>query len=151
MAEALPFARRLINSGRLSQPCALGGLRLQSEDDPHANGAMAPGAACLDAPIRCADGRRGWLLDHLGGDFVLMSFGPAPQRQDVRHLVIADTPADGAETLADDTGMIAQRYGADNGGAYLIRPDQHVAARFSTATPEKIAAALERAQGATVA
>src|SRR5262249_7304075 len=43
LAETYPFARRLVNSGRLSVPCSLAGLALQSTDDPAMTGAMAPG------------------------------------------------------------------------------------------------------------
>ncbi|MEO8667807.1 MAG: hypothetical protein ABI399_04770, partial [Bauldia sp.] len=38
-----------------------------------------------------------------------------------------------------------RRYGAGN--AYLIRPDQHVAARFTRPDAASIAAALDRAVG----
>jgi 3-(3-hydroxy-phenyl)propionate hydroxylase len=148
LAEDFPFARRLVNSGRLSLPCALAGFALQSGDDPGMRGPMAPGTACLDAPIRDAAGKPGWLLDRLGGDFVVMSFGGAvTARQDVRQLVIGAQPALGTETVADPEGLVAERYGARDGAAYLIRPDQHVAARFVQPTPDKVSAALSRARG----
>ncbi|PWT92893.1 MAG: FAD-dependent oxidoreductase [Proteobacteria bacterium] len=147
LAETYPFARRLVNSGRLSVPCSLAGFALQSLDDPGMTGPMTPGTACLDAPVRDATGHPGWLLDHLGGEFVVMSFGmPASVRQDVRSIVIASEPVAGVETLCDETGLIAQRYGGHNGAAYLIRPDQHVAARFAHPTADKIAIALARAR-----
>ena len=111
-------------------------------------GAMVPGAACSDAPVRDGTGRPAWLLDHLGGDFVVMSFGtPAPVRQDVRRLVIASEPIAGIETLCDEAGLVSERYGGHAGAAYVIRPDQHVAARFAEPTAEKIASALARAKG----
>jgi len=148
LAESLPFARRLVNSGRLSLPCSLAGFALQSDDDREMRGPMVPGAPCLDAPVRDAQGRTGWLLDHLGGDFILLSFGaPQSPRQDLRHLAIAPQPIAGIETLADEEGLVAERYGECDGAAYLIRPDQHVAARFAQPTPEKIAQALARARG----
>jgi 3-(3-hydroxy-phenyl)propionate hydroxylase len=147
LAATMPFARRLVNSGRLSTPCSLAGFALQSADDPAMNGAMVPGTACLDAPVRDAAGRDGWLLDRLGGDFVLMSFGQAMARQDLRQIVIAERPVSGVETLSDPLGLVAQRYGGRDGAAYLIRPDQHVAARFAAPTAEKVAAALARARG----
>ena len=84
---------------------------------------MVPGSACSDAPVRDVSGQPGWLLDHLGGDFVVMSFGrPAPVRQDLRPLVIASEPVAGVETLCDENGLVAQRYGGRDGAAYLIRP-----------------------------
>jgi 3-(3-hydroxy-phenyl)propionate hydroxylase len=44
--------------------------------------------------------------------------------------------------------LAAARYGT--GMVYLVRPDQHIAARFRDATPAKIAAALARATGRAV-
>jgi len=145
LAADLPFARRLVNSGRLSMPCSLAGFPLQSEDDPAMSGPMVPGAPCADAPVVGADGP-GWLLDRLGGGFTLLSFDiPAPGPADLRRLVVAiDGPA-GQEMLADPEGLAARRYDARPGTAYLIRPDQHVAARFRTPTGEGVAAALDRA------
>ena len=76
-----------------------------------------------------------------------MSFGrPAPVRQDLRPLVISSEPVAGVETLCDENGLVAQRYGGRDGAAYLIRPDQHVAARFAEPTADKIASALARAE-----
>ena len=147
LAESYPFARRLVNSGRLSVPASLAGFTLQSPDDPAMSGAMVPGRACSDAPVRDVSGQPGWLLDHLGGDFVVMSFGrPAPVRQHLRPLVISSEPVAGVETLCDENGLVAQRYGGRDGAAYLIRPDQHVAARFAEPTADKITGALARAR-----
>jgi 3-(3-hydroxy-phenyl)propionate hydroxylase len=151
LAETYPFARRLVNSGRLSVPCSLAGLALQSPDDPMMTGHMVPGAACLDAPVRDASGHPGWLLDHLGNDFVVMSFGtPAPARGGIRQIVIASEPVAGVETLCDESGLVAQRYGGHDGAAYLIRPDQHVAARFAQPTADRMTAALARAKSETI-
>lgn len=41
-------------------------------------------------------------------------------------------------------GVAAERYGARDGAAYLIRPDQHVAARFAAPAPEALGEALAR-------
>ena len=43
LAADLPFARRLVNSGRLSVPCSLAGMRLQTPDDGAIEGPMVPG------------------------------------------------------------------------------------------------------------
>jgi 3-(3-hydroxy-phenyl)propionate hydroxylase len=45
---------------------------------------------------------------------------------------------------------MAERYAGRDGAAYVIRPDQHVAARFAEPTAEKIASALARAKGEAV-
>ena len=41
--------------------------------------------------------------------------------------------------------MVAARYGGAPGVVYLIRPDQHVAARFCNPSVEDLARALDRA------
>ena len=46
LAREFPFARSLVNAGRLSKPCSLEGFRLQSEDSGALGGAMVPGTPC---------------------------------------------------------------------------------------------------------
>ncbi len=133
LAATHPFARRMVNSGRLSTPCSLAGMSLQT---PAADGPVSPGIACPDAPIS-ADGRPGFLLNHLGGSFKLLVIGeadPPPCGLDVVRV--------GPGGLTDSEGLVAARLGA---GIYLIRPDQHIAAAFTTPTPADLTAALARA------
>ncbi len=154
MAAAEPFARRLVNSGRLSQPCSLAGLSLQADDDAEFVGGLAPGSPCLDAPIIDARGDNGWLLKWLGHEFIVLSFGgPADVPEGVRRVVVGaahvPSPSD-PDYVGDVEGLVAARYGGMRDAAYLIRPDGHVAARFVKPTREKIAAALARALGKEV-
>src|SRR3546814_6400077 len=72
LAAEHAFARRLVNSGRLSTPCPLTGLSLQTPGNM--DDGVAPGAACLDAPLT-EGGRPLFLLDRLGGDFALLAIG----------------------------------------------------------------------------
>ena len=44
---------------------------------------------------------------------------------------------------------VARRYDARSDSCYLIRPDQHVAARWRRFDPAKVGAALARARGLT--
>ena len=53
----------------------------------------------------------------------------------------------GREGFSDSSGVVAARYDAKPGGAYLLRPDGYVAARFRHPTREAIEAALKRASG----
>src|SRR6185295_5514505 len=77
LAKQHPFARKLVNSGRLSVPAVLFDSPLNTPDRDldfaSGPGAMVPGAPAADAPIEGPDGD--WLLDSLGGDFVLLDFG----------------------------------------------------------------------------
>ena len=133
LAKTMPFARLMINSGRLSQPCVLTGFELQSENP---DAPLAVGSPCLDAPI-LLNGKAAYLLEQLGGDFVLLARGGAvPQvPQGVRILNIERANA-----------LVSARYGA--GWTYLIRPDQHIAAAWKNPSTADIATAYNRATGA---
>lgn len=143
LAAGHGFARRMVNSGRLSLPCSLAGMSLQT-DAPDGEGAV-PGHVCPDAPVTDADGRASYLLDHLGGGFLLLAIGDVAIPDHAALPVVRV----GARGFADSEGLVAARLGRDV--AYLIRPDQHIAARFAAPTAEAIAAALMRATGGTAA
>jgi 3-(3-hydroxy-phenyl)propionate hydroxylase len=155
LAADLPFARRLVNSGRLSVPCSLAGMRLQTPDDGAVEGRMVPGAPCADAPVVRADGHPGWLLEHLGGAFTVLHFGsdaagPVELRKlgnlrpELRlvHVNGQATVAAPGAVLGDPEGLARARYGGAPGVTYLIRPDQHVTARFARYDPERVRRAL---------
>ena len=143
LSSDLPFARALLNAGRLSRPCSLAGHPLQGE------GALV-GLACPDAPVTVG-GAPAWLLAQFGTGFTVMTFADpeeAPDPSDLaalrpacRLLVIASRGAG----VVDAEGLVAQRYGAVAGTTFLIRPDTHVAARFDTFDPAALAIAQARA------
>ena len=158
-----PFARALVNSGRLSVPAHLGDSMLNTADSDTFSGLMAPGAPLADAPVE-AEGQASWLLRHIGGGFVLMLFVDTPAQLDaatlatlaalaaapipVRTVLVAGAaglaPAD-TPLLVDSRGLAAQRCDARHGTAYLLRPDQHVAARWRALRADAVRAALARA------
>jgi 3-(3-hydroxy-phenyl)propionate hydroxylase len=161
LASAHPFARRLVNSGRLSLPATLHASPLNTSDIEFFTVAMKPGAACIDAPL-IVDGTHGWLLDHLGSDFTLLCFaddeGRVAEMIDILQpsiplrvvIVMRDAAAlsagsDRATIVHDCERKIAARYDASPGAAYLIRPDQHVCARWRHWTGEDVHRALARA------
>ena len=57
----------------------------------------------------------------------------------------AGTVAGGIRTLEDPRGIAAQRYDAKSGTVYLLRPDQHVAARWRALDAAQVKAAVARA------
>jgi 3-(3-hydroxy-phenyl)propionate hydroxylase len=103
---------------------------------------MSPGTNCADAPVR-VHGRDGWLLPELGEGFVLLSFGPAPVVAVACAGVRASVLSVGSD-LVDEAGVLAQRYDARPGTIYLIRPDQHIAARWRAFDAARIEAAIRR-------
>jgi 3-(3-hydroxy-phenyl)propionate hydroxylase len=124
LAAEAPFARPMVNSGRLSRPCV---YPLAAADDPALPEAARPGAVAPDAPLDA-----GWLVDALGGRPVLLALGQA-------------APAvEGVEVLAPGvTEALRRRYlGSAPAALYLIRPDQVVAARWRTASGGEVATAL---------
>ena len=127
LAKTEPFARPLVNSGRLSMPTPYVDSALLTADEDEFAGGVAPGCPAVDAPLR-----EGWLLEKLGRGFVLLSFGE-----------VAST----LPTVVAEGGLLAQRYDAQPGTCYLIRPDQYVAARWRSFDAAKVAAALQRSLG----
>ena len=147
LAKHHPFARRLVNSGRLSVPATLHASPLNTPDRDAFAGALVPGAPAVDAPLAARDGG-GWLLRRLAGHgFAALVFGDVAAADAAEAAV--RTGAEGLAAvhtvrLAAD-GLAAQRYDAQPGTVYLLRPDQHVCARWRTASPADVAAALRTA------
>ena len=164
LAREHPFARMLVNSGRLSVPAHLGSSALNTPDRAVFESRLTPGSPMDDAPVR-HQGQASWLLQHVGGHFTLMLFTPAAAldatAQDVvrslaegaiavRTLLVVSReptgdPPPGCQVLVDQRQLVARRYGARPGTVYLLRPDQHVAARWHHLSLAELRAALARA------
>jgi len=146
LSREFAFARRLVNSGRLSVPAVLDGSSLNTPDDARDafDAALRPGAAAADAPLR-RGAERSWLLRECGRDFTLLVFGRAPAW--AQALPQTTTLAIDGSDVIDVDGHAAMRYGAQPGTAYLLRPDQHVCARWRTPNEAGVRAAIARACG----
>jgi 3-(3-hydroxy-phenyl)propionate hydroxylase len=141
LARTEPFARPLVNSGRLSTPTPYLNSSLNTPDSAAFAGRMRPGTNCADAPIE-RSGRKAWLLEQLGRGFVLLSFGPASAVSVGK--VSAEVLEVGKDIL-DTQGVLTERYDGQPGTVYLIRPDQHVAARWRRFDAAQVRSALCRA------
>ena len=157
------FARRLVNSGRLSLPSAYHASPLNTADADSFSGFMRPGAPASDAPVTLEGGRQSWFLDQLKEQFCMLYF--ADQYTDLTeqiqtlqmhvtsfaHLTILQvlpkgaTIPRGAKAVIDSEGLLAARYDAQAGTGYLLRPDQHVSARWKHVDLRQLEAALLRA------
>ncbi len=156
-----PFARRLVNSGRLSVPATLRASPLNTPDVDAFDGAMCPGAACVDAPVRTHAGE-GWFLGQLATRFTLLVFGAddtmlsaieAARRAWPIAPALLVVGAPGSVVAADETlafvddvaGLLARRFDSRPGTVVLIRPDQHVCGRWRAFDATRVRAALARA------
>jgi 3-(3-hydroxy-phenyl)propionate hydroxylase len=159
LAQKHAFARKLVNSGRLSVPSFYSSSSLNTPDTDVFAGDMEPGAPMDDAPI-VADGQQGWLIDQVGNRFQLLVYADDPATVD-RTLLAAlqDAPIPveplvvspkggalpGVRVLQDVKGLVAARYDARDGSAFLLRPDQHVCARWRGVDAARVRSAVARA------
>jgi 3-(3-hydroxy-phenyl)propionate hydroxylase len=142
LATAHPFAQKLINSGRLSRPCSLAGMSLQT----HGDAAIKPGDVMIDAPIKGPDGDT-WLITQAQGEFTLLAFGDVdlPDIDGIKRIGInADKEY---PCFEDPQGHATRRYGNDV--IYLLRPDGHICAVFDIPDSAAITAAYAKAKGAS--
>lgn len=165
LAKDHAFARALVNSGRLSMPAFLTGSCLNTPDIDSFAGCMVPGAPMADAPVS-VNGRDGWLLPQVGNRFFALYYVADPAMLDaaasealttlssggipVQPLVVSPQPGTGnggIPAIQDSRGVFALRYDAKPGTLYLVRPDQHVAARWRRLDPARVRAAVARATG----
>jgi 3-(3-hydroxy-phenyl)propionate hydroxylase len=165
LAQTCPFARTLVNSGRLSLPHTYAATPLSSADRDTFNTRLRPGSPALDAPLKDSAGSA-WLVDQLGGDFVAIYYpgmaapdgGLTARLQALERLPRPVTPLvvcapgraeqwrpTGLRVLEDAQGLYAARYDATPDCVYLMRPDQHVAARWRHLELRAVRDALARA------
>ena len=139
LAQEYEFARPLVNSGRLSVPCTYDGSTLNGPDSEDLPLLTRPGSSVPDAPIG-----GGWLLDQLGNQFQLLAIGCKATDGlsaggiDIKtlHLDPAKSPELAARFLGDAKSAV-----------YLLRPDQHVAARWTAYNENSVLSALATATG----
>jgi 3-(3-hydroxy-phenyl)propionate hydroxylase len=167
LAKDYPFARRIVNSGRLSVPAVLSASPLNTPDrtaDAFSCN-MVPGAVSADAPVKVA-GNDAWFLGQISsGEFTGLYFcglhddvaATAAQLAALARLPIPVRPliviprgssacaVSNAVVVEDVEGIVTHRFDARPGTFYLLRPDQHVCARWRELNLESISAAVGRA------
>jgi 3-(3-hydroxy-phenyl)propionate hydroxylase len=146
LAKETEFGKRMVNGGRLSVPSVYE-TSLSTADGEAWRSGPGPGASMVDAPMAGQDRETQYLTDAFrkaGRRFTLLTFANG---------AAIDPPGDigvihvGGEGFSDSSGLVAARYDAKPGTAYLLRPDGYVAARFRKPTRDTIEAALKRASG----
>ncbi len=147
LAAETEFAKRMVNSGRLSVP-SIYDTPLSSADTEAWMRGPCPGTHMMDAPLMHANGKGVYLSEAFksaDGRFVLLESANGASIDmpgGISHLRIG-----GDAPLRDHAGMFAKRYDASPGSAYLLRPDGYVAARFRHPTLSAVKAAMARASG----
>ena len=144
LASTHAFARPFVNSGRLSVPCTYDDSRLNTDDALEGGAARTrPGSPCPDAPLG-----DGYLLNALGAAtnarFQIVAIDAPVPDAFAAHGVECDV----VQLSAKDNETLRERYLGDASSAvYLIRPDQHVAARWNAWDAAGASAAIGRAIG----
>ena len=143
LAPKAEFARRMVNSGRLSVATVYDSPLSTPDETPFAGSARL-GAPLPDAPLlRAAGAQETHLLENLGSGFDLIwvqdADGSRPQLPDEIALTVI------GEDFFDKSGAFTQRLDATPGATYLVRPDQHLCARWRRFDAETVARAHRRA------
>lgn len=140
LAARAAFARRLVNSGRLSTPTTYDS-ELSTPDEDVWAGTARLGAPVPDLPLMLPDGRQTHLTALAAGRFTLITMGET------------GTAVPGCDRLTigpdlrDGDGLFAQRFDTTPGAGFLLRPDGHLAARWRSPDPVKVEHAIRRAKG----
>jgi 3-(3-hydroxy-phenyl)propionate hydroxylase len=151
----------LINP-RQSQPYIYSDSPLTSFPNRDAEFGAGPGAGAPLINHRIGTDR--FLLDELGPGFTGLYFAEAsddcaPLDELASELAVGGEafkllmlmrdprPVTGLTVLGDPDGRLAERYGAQDGSFYLVRPDRHVCARWRTLTLDEVRLAFASALG----
>jgi len=140
LARHASFAKRMVNSGRLSMPSTYE-TPLSTPDRDTWSSSLRLGAPLPDAPMRAQDGRPVWLLEALGGEETILHVPNGGSRPEGSRVLVI------GEDLVDEHGHFAERFDATPGSTYLVRPDQHLAARWRQAAPDLVERASLRLRG----
>lgn len=152
LAKTQEFARPMVNSGRLSVASTYLDSPLSTPDSEVFNSAICPGFPCVDVPLT-SEGKPQWILDLIGGEFcgilyadpaLTAALSPALQMLPEQLKVLQISPAGSEANLVDQQGIFASAFDAKPGTFYLVRPDQHVAARWRSFDADAVITALDR-------
>ena len=142
LAPAAPFARQMINAGRLSTPATYE-TPLSTPDVDLWQGSARLGAPIPDVPLKDAKGDSTWLREVLACDGTLICVDDDSSAPHIDGLAVVTL----GRTLLPDGDFFRQRFDPSPGAAYLVRPDQHLAARWRTPDEASVAKAVARFVG----
>ncbi len=141
LSSEFEFARRFVNSGRLSVASILDESALNTEDMDDFDSKLVPGSPGIDAPVT-VNGEKSWFMKSIGTGFTAVYFAKdgenAPPGADelkedaipVKTIVVSQASQENNGALYDHKGLLQQRLDGQPGTYYLFRPDQHLVARW---------------------
>jgi len=148
LSKDFPFARALVNGGRMSVAYAYDGM---SGCGP------GGGAAAINPRVKLPNGKLGHLFDlaRAGTQFIGLYFGgkgasawPAVAKLNDGALPLQSYRVGSAKgDVGDIDGWLARKFDAKPGTYILLRPDQHVAAVVPKAGASQVAKMLRKALG----
>ena len=142
LSEHFELTRPMVNSGRLSVPATYDRSSLNTDDLTTLPLRSRPGSVLPD--VRLKDG---YLLDRLTGNhFTLLVINQKePKTGKIAGIDVVPLSLSSED---DISGQLQERLlGPSNTAVYLIRPDQHVAARWENYDSEKVESGLKKAIG----
>ena len=147
LAAKADFAKRFINSGRLSTPTVYQSPlnTLDADGVPTAE----VGAALPDAALVGTGGTTSWLLHRMGRGFTVLYFGQLDGVVPIADATLVELNL--ADFNAATKQLLYERYGAGIGTTLVVRPDQHVCAVFAKFDAVAVTDAIKRALGRVTA
>lgn len=168
LSREVPFSRSLLNSGRLSVPCSYEKSPLNSRDVEGFSAGLPPGEPCMDAPVQL-ERVPSWLLNFFSDGFTVLLhmtlqadvkkiktlLTQSSSKIMLKAVVLSNDNIDLSELagiencsiIVDVNGKVCERYDLNEGGVYLIRPDQHVCGRWRAFSINDINQAVNCALG----
>jgi 3-(3-hydroxy-phenyl)propionate hydroxylase len=156
LSSEFEFARRFVNSGRLSVACTLDQSFLNTKDVDEFDSNLLPGSPSVDAPVT-VNGEKSWFLKSIGNEFTAVYFAKngenAPSGADqleedaipVKTIVVSEDNMAKNGVLVDHKGLLRQRLDGQPGTYCLFRPDQHLVARWREFDLQAVRDAVTRA------
>ena len=141
LSEKYEFARPLVNSGRLSTPTTYDGSKLNSSDHMKEPRRSRVGAPCPDLPLK-----GGFLLNKTGKSFCLFAFH-TEVKIDTESFPVNIKVINIQEDQFNRDFIFDRFLGDYEEAIYLIRPDQHIAARWPFFDEASIKKAIFKAMG----